>query len=93
MRMSKQVDTRQPPSDVRAPAVAGVGSSVMKLTRKVNRGAYLSAVVRSSFYLGRPINPGGPLGLSVVGSFHGPAWGSGESPACGCALVLVPRVD
>ena len=48
----------------------------MKLTREVgNRGAFLSVVVRLLFYLGRPIDPGGPLGPldggSVVGSFHG----------------------
>ena len=43
MRMSKQIDTLgSPPSNVRASTVAGVGSSVMKLTRKVSKQRCLS---------------------------------------------------
>jgi len=42
MRMSKQVDTRQPPSDVRAPTVAGVGGPVKNLILKVSKQGYLS---------------------------------------------------
>ena len=42
----------------------------MKLTREVSdRGAYLTVVVRSLFYLGRPIDLGGPLGSPGQG-FH-----------------------
>ena len=43
----------------------------MKLTREVgNRGAYLSVVVRSLFYLGHPIDPGGPLGPPSRGFYR-----------------------
>ena len=66
----------------------------MDLTRKV-RGAYLCAVfVRSSFFLGRPIGPGGLLGFLWT---EGPSLGrstvlpgEAESRVCGCALALAP---
>ena len=88
----------QPPSNVRASTVAGVGGSVKKLTLKVSKQRCLSFSGRSFVVLpGPPDRPKRPVGLpldevSVIGSFHGPAWGSGELPACECALVLAPGV-
>ena len=56
--------SRQPPSDVRAPAVAGVGGSVVKLTRKVNKQRCLFFSGRSFIVLpgpsDRPKRPVGP---------------------------------
>ena len=68
----------------------------MKLTLKVSKQRCLSFIGRSFVVLpGPPDRPRRPAGLSldggsVVGSFHDSAWGSGESLACGPALVLAP---
>ena len=48
--------SRQPPSDVRAPTVVGVESSVMKLTRKVSKQRCLSFSGRSFIVLPRPFD-------------------------------------
>ena len=70
----------------------------MKLTLKVSKQRCLTFSGRSFAVLpGLPDRPRRPVGTplgggSVIGSFHGLAWGSRGSPACGCALVLAAGV-
>ena len=75
MRMSKQVDTLGSPRAMSVPLpLRGVGSSVMKLTRKVSKQRCLSFSCRSFIILprssDRPRRPVGPPWTGVSSSGH-----------------------
>ena len=96
MRLSKQVDTLGRPKQCSCPCRCRgwtLGNEINTQSRKTEVLIFQRPFVRRFAWTVRSTQEARwatLVGGSVVGSFHGLAWGSGESPRCGCPLILAP---